>query len=152
LKPFYGRITAVQDLHSSITRMHQKIAAFRGADEATGYRPPVFGRLVTSSPASLSVDNVLPSGRVIGPSKGRRHCLRGCAQPADESRSFAASVPIAAWPAPCGHTNAGGFEGSVPKTAPPGDHTPRGGVVHPPTNVPHLSKLREGVSWFILSS
>jgi len=43
--------------------MHQKIAAFRGADEATGYRPPVFGRLVTSSPASLSVDNVLPSGR-----------------------------------------------------------------------------------------
>jgi hypothetical protein len=132
--------------------MHQKIAAFRGADEATGYRPPVFGRLVTSSPASLSVDNVLPSGRVIGPEGAAPLPFEGVHKPADESRSFAASIPIAAWPAPCGHTNAGGFEGSASKTAPPRDHTPPGGVVHPPTNVPHLSKLREGVSWFILSS
>ena len=31
---------AVQDLHSSITRMHQEIAAFRGADEAPDYRLP----------------------------------------------------------------------------------------------------------------
>jgi hypothetical protein len=44
---FYGRIPAVQDLHSSITRMNQEIAAFSSAGEATDYRLPAFGRLVT---------------------------------------------------------------------------------------------------------
>src|SRR5712691_2538920 len=65
--------------------MYQEIAAFRGTDEAPDYvchssrSYSVFGRLVTESPASLSVDNVLPSGRVIGSSKGRRYCpSRGC--------------------------------------------------------------------------
>ena len=58
--------------------MHQEIAAFRGADEAPDYRLPylqiLFGRPVAWSRASRSVGNVLPSGRVIGSSNGRRYC------------------------------------------------------------------------------
>src|SRR6266481_6698448 len=104
-----------------------------------------FGRLVTWSPASLSVDNVLPSGRVIGSSKGRLYCpSRGCisrrTNPVVLRRRFLLQLgqPCADIPTP------GNFEGSVSKTAPPGDHTPLGGVVRPPTNFPHLIKLREG--------
>src|SRR5712671_1241558 len=44
----------------------------------------------------------------------------------DESRSSTALVPIAAWPALCGHNNAGDYEGSVPNPAPSSDDTPLG--------------------------
>jgi hypothetical protein len=147
----------VQDLHSSITRMHQEIAAFRGADEAPDYRLPflqiLFGQAcdVVAGIAERRQRPATGEGR-SGPRRGGATALRGVHEPADESSSLTASVSIAAWPALCGHNNAGEFEGSVPKAAPPSDHTPLGGVVRPPTNFPHLIKLREGVSWFILFS
>jgi len=125
----------------------------RGTGLPSGIPPDPASLPAGLSPALLSADNVLPSGRVIGSSKGRRYCpSRRVHKPADESSSLTASVSIAAWPALCGHNNAGEFEGSVPKTAPPGDHIPLGGVVRSPTNFPHPIKLREGVSWFILFS
>jgi len=140
----YGRFPAVQDLHSSITRMHQEIAAFRGADKAPHYRLPFLQILISLRQACGVVAGIAERRQRPAIGEGGVH------KPAGESSSLTASVSIAAWRSLCGHNNAGEFEGSVSKTAPLSDHTPLGGVVRPPTNFPHLIKLREGVSWFIL--